>query len=92
MKELRIKDLDKNLTFESLLGELSAELVNLSIESIDAAIASSMKKLVNFFGADRCHLGVILSDQSKIDIPNFYSRTITDRSEIPNSWKSNQRS
>jgi len=35
--------LDENLSFESLLGELSAKLVNLPLESIDAAIESSKK-------------------------------------------------
>ena len=75
MKERRIKDLDKNLTFESLLGKLSAELVNISLESIDAAIESNLKKLVEFFDADRCHLGELLTDESKIDILYFYSRS-----------------
>jgi len=62
------------LSFESMLGELSAGLVNLSIESIDQAIESSLKNLVEFFDADRCHLGELLTDESKIDIPYFYSR------------------
>lgn len=35
---------NKDLDFESFLGELSAELVNLPLESIDATIESSMKK------------------------------------------------
>jgi len=47
---------------------------NLSFESIDAAIESSLKKLVDFFDADRCHLGELLPDQSKIIVPYFYSR------------------
>ena len=42
-KELRTKDLNKSLTYESLLGELSAELVNLSLESMDTTIESSIK-------------------------------------------------
>ena len=62
------------LSFESMLGELSAGLVNLSLESIDQAIESSLKNLVEFFDADRCHLGELLTDESKIDIPYFYSR------------------
>ena len=43
---------DENLSYESFLGELSAELVNLPLKSIDAAIESSMKSLVEFFDAD----------------------------------------
>jgi hypothetical protein len=63
--------LDKNMTFESILGELSAKLVNLPLDSMDAAIESSMKMLVEFFDADRCHFGKISDDQSKIVIPYF---------------------
>lgn len=69
-----MKELIKNGTFESMLGELSAELVNLSIETIDAAIESSLKKMVDFFDADRCHLGEFLADQAKVVVPYFYSR------------------
>ena len=71
----KMKELNKNRTFESMLGELSAELVNLSIETIDAAIESSLKKMVEFFDADRCHLGEFLADQAKVVVPYFYSRS-----------------
>jgi len=37
MKDLHIKDLDNNISFESLLGKLSSKLVNLPLESIDLA-------------------------------------------------------
>lgn len=63
-----------NFSFETLLGEISADLINLSLESVDDALESSMKKLVEFFDVDRCHLGLLLEDQSKIEIPYFYSR------------------
>ena len=49
------KQLNEYLSFESFLGDFSAELVNLTFESIDAAIESSLAKLVNYFEADRCH-------------------------------------
>ncbi|MGB5846901.1 MAG: PAS domain S-box protein, partial [Ignavibacteriaceae bacterium] len=74
MTDMHTKPLDENLSFEFLLGELSSELVNLTFESIDEAIESSLKKLVEFFDADRCHLGELLPDQSKIVVPYFYSR------------------
>ena len=77
-----MKDLDNKKSFESLLGELSAELVNLPLESIDAAIESSMKKLVEFFDADRCHLGEFSGDQSKIVVSYFYSRPGIDIPQI----------
>jgi hypothetical protein len=56
---------DEHLSFESLPGELSAEQVNLPIES-------SMKKLVEFFEADHCHLGKLSDDQSKIIVPFLF--------------------
>ena len=74
MKDLQIKDLDNKISFESLLGELSSSLVSIPIESIDEAIESSMKMLVEFFDADRCHLGEFSIDQTQIDVSYFYSR------------------
>jgi hypothetical protein len=71
MMSKQLYDLDKNLSFESMLGELSAKLVNLPLESIDAGIESSLKLLVEFFEADRCHLGKISDDQSKIIVSYF---------------------
>ena len=66
--------MEDNHNFESFLGELSAELVNLPLESIDAVIENSIKKLVEFFDADRCHIGELSKDQSKILVSYFYSR------------------
>ena len=74
MTDMHTKSLDENLSFESLLGELSAKLVNLPLESIDVAIESSIKKLTEFFHADRCHLGEFSADQSKLLVSYFYSR------------------
>jgi PAS domain S-box-containing protein len=68
------KALDEHLRFEALLGELSAELVNLPVESIDTAIESSMKSLVEFFAVDRCHIGMFSGVNSKITVSHFYSR------------------
>ena len=65
---------NNNLSFESFLGEFSSELVNLPLESIDAAIESSIKSLVEYFDADRCHLGQFTADQSKIWVSYFYTR------------------
>ena len=69
--DMDTKSLDKNLPFESLLGEISTNLVNLPLESIDAAIESSLKSIVEFFEAYRCHLGKISDDQSKIIVSYF---------------------
>ena len=74
MTDKHIKTSDEHSSFESFLGDFSAKLVNLPLESIDAAVESSMKSLVEFFDADRCHLGEISDEQSKIIVPYFYSR------------------
>ena len=76
------KDLDEHLKFESLLGDISANLVNLPLDGIDAAIESSMKSLVEFFAADRCHLGIFTDDMSQIRVPYFYSRPGLDIPKI----------
>ena len=57
-----------------MLADLSSKLVNLPLESIDAAIESSLKSIVEFFEADRCHLGTFSDDQTKFVISYFYSR------------------
>ncbi len=62
------------MTFESLLGEMSANLVSISLESIDDAIDASIKKLVDYFNVDRCHLGSLSEDQSEIVVSYFYAR------------------
>ena len=63
-----------NNNFESLLGELSSNLVNLPLESIDKEIESSLKTLVEFFDVDRCHMGEFSVDQSSIKFSYFYLR------------------
>jgi formate hydrogenlyase transcriptional activator len=66
--------LEEHLKFESLLGAISANLVNLPLDEIDSAIESSIKKIVEFFNVDRCHLGMFSGDHSKIIVSHFYSR------------------
>ena len=61
---------------------MSSELVNLPLEAIDAVIESRFKKLVEFFDADRCHLGEFSADQSKIEVSYFYSRPGIDIPQI----------
>ena len=52
MTDRRTKAMDENLSFESFLGDFSKNLVNLPLDSIDGAIESSIKSLVEFFDAD----------------------------------------
>jgi PAS domain S-box-containing protein len=66
--------LDEHLKFESLLSDISANLVNLPYESIDPAIELSMKKLLDFYKADRCHLGRFSAEQNRIIVSHFYSK------------------
>jgi PAS domain S-box-containing protein len=82
LKGQQNKILDKNSSFEAFLGKLSSNLVNLPLESIDKAIESSMKSLVEFFQVDRCHLGEFSADQSKIEVSYFYSRPGIDIPQI----------
>jgi hypothetical protein len=72
MKDAHKNIIDKDQSFESFLGEFSVELVNLLLESIDAAIESSLKAIVEFFEADRCHLGTFSDDQTKMVASYFY--------------------
>jgi len=81
------KALDEHLKFESLLGDISANLVNLPLDSIDTAIESSMKALVEFFEADRCHLGMFSGDHSRIIVSHFYSRPDIDIPQITDVGK-----
>ena len=74
MEDQQSKPSNFRLRFETMLGQLSTSLVNLPLESIDPAIESSMKMLVEFFDADRCHLGEFSIDQSKMEVSYFYSR------------------
>jgi len=76
------KALDEHLKFETLLADLSARMVNLSLADIDPAIESSLKSIADFFEADRCHLGRISEKQAKIIIPYYYSRPGLDLSPV----------
>lgn len=73
MSRLQTKKALSKRTFESFLEGLSSELVNISLESIDTTIKSTLKKIVEFFDADRCHLGELLPEESKIVVPYFYT-------------------
>lgn len=66
------KEVNKRFGKIDILFE-NAKLVNLSLDSMDSAIESSMKTLVEFFDADRCHLGKISDDQPK-NIVSYFKR------------------
>ena len=66
-------ELEEHFQFENLLGELSAKLVNLPLESIDNAIDESIKILADFFDADRCHIGMLIPHEDKIETVYYYA-------------------
>ncbi len=66
--------LEEHLRFENLLGELSAKLVNLPLESIDNAINESIKLLTHFFNADRCHIGKLDKSSDTIITVYYYAK------------------
>jgi PAS domain-containing protein len=49
-------------------------LVNLPPDSIEVAIQSSIKKLSEFYDADRCHLGMLSAEKSRFIVSHFYSK------------------
>lgn len=65
--------LEEHLRFEKFLGLISAKLVNLPLELIDDEINESMKLLVEFFQADRCHLGKLDTKENKIVVSHYYA-------------------
>ncbi len=65
--------LEEHLRFESLLGLLSAKLVNLPVELIDKEIKETMKLLADFFQADRCHIGKVDAKEDKIIVSHYYA-------------------
>ncbi len=67
--------LEEHFQFENLLGELSAKLVNLPLESIDNAINESIKLLAEFFNADRCHVGELNSEDDSITTIYYYAKS-----------------
>ena len=67
--------LEEHLQFENLLGDLSAMLVNLPLESIDNAIDESIKMLADFFNADRCHIGMLMPHEDKIETVYYYANS-----------------
>jgi PAS domain S-box-containing protein len=64
----------KSIDFESFLGVFSTDLVNLPLSSIDDSVQSSLKKLVEFFNVDRCYIGELSVDQSRVNVSYFYSQ------------------
>ncbi len=48
--------LEKQLRFETLISDLSAEFVRLSYEEVDGGIEHALKRILDFFQCDRCGL------------------------------------
>jgi PAS domain S-box-containing protein len=48
------REIEERLKFETLITELSAQLINLSSEEVDREIKKALKKIVEFFGRGYC--------------------------------------
>jgi signal transduction histidine kinase len=64
----------EHLSFEKLLGDLSAEFVNLSGDQVDAQIETALRTLVEFLDVDRGGLAEVLIEQGQLVITHSYNR------------------
>jgi len=64
---------EERLRFEKLLGDLSAEFVNVPHERLDEKIDSSLRMLVEFLGNDRSTLVRITKDKKHVLVTHSYS-------------------
>ncbi len=57
---------EDRLRFESLISELSARFVNISPEEVEGEINHWLERITEFFGADRCTLGLFSEDGTQL--------------------------
>jgi PAS domain S-box-containing protein len=69
-----MNSLHKYENFENVLSEVSLRLVNIPFESFDSAIKEVLKILIEFFDVDRCHIGKLDKENSKLAVTHFYFR------------------
>jgi formate hydrogenlyase transcriptional activator len=60
------QQLQDRLRFESLISDLSARFVNISSEEVEAEISKWLQRITEFFGADRCSLGLFSEDGTQL--------------------------
>ena len=61
------QQLDERLRFEGLVSEISAGFVSISLEDIEDQINKGLQRITEFFGADRCTLGLFSEDGNQLN-------------------------
>ena len=67
-------DIKKQLKFEKLLSELSAEFINLPFDQVDKKIEDGLKLMVESLGIDRSLLHKFSEDKQILRLSHFYVR------------------
>jgi PAS domain S-box-containing protein len=60
------KQLEERLRFEGLISDLSAGFVNISSKKIEGEIKRWLRRITEFFDADRCTLGLFSEDGTQL--------------------------
>jgi hypothetical protein len=60
--------LKKRVRFENLITSLSSRFINLAPEEIDRELYDALKKIGEFAGVDRCYIGLVNDNLTKMDI------------------------
>jgi len=60
------QQLKDRLRFESLVSDLSAGFVNISSQQIEDQISTCLRRITEFFDADRCTLGLFSEDGTQL--------------------------
>ncbi len=76
---------DQTLSFERLVGDLSARFAGLTAEEIDDVLMESIAALGEFFTADRMQLSEITRD-SKVRVTHSWSRPGIDPVPVGTMW------
>jgi formate hydrogenlyase transcriptional activator len=77
-----LKNLEQLLQFQSLLAELSANIVRVSVESLDDAIQDSLRRIAENLDLDLVGLGLLTADGH-----DFCSRYNYTRKSSVTAWK-----
>jgi GAF domain-containing protein len=68
------KELEGRLRFEMLLADLSARLVALSADGVDAAIGDAQRRIVETLGLDRSSLWQFSEQNAELILTHFWGR------------------
>jgi formate hydrogenlyase transcriptional activator len=60
------QQLDDRLRFEGLISDLSAGFVNIAPQEVEGEINKWLQHITNFFGVDRCSLGLFSEDGTRL--------------------------